>query len=147
MAGGVAHDFNNTLAVIIGVADSMFRHARTEDETRQAKLILHAARVASGLTEKLVTFSRGRPLVAEFVKPAAVIENVAQVLQQTAGIGKRLVFDIDCKTVDILIPGVHLEQILLNLVTNATAAIEGTGEINIRLSPEGDDRICLVSRG
>jgi PAS domain S-box-containing protein len=132
LAGGVAHDFNNLLAVISGYADLVSSALAPADPLR-ADLdgISNAARRGADLTRQLLLFSRLEPSAPETLDLNAVVADTEQLLRRTIG--------EDIEFVTLLEPGLHpvtidhtkLEQVILNLVVNARAAMPDGGRLTI----------------
>ena len=143
MAGGVAHDFNNTLAVIVGVAENL-KETTPKEVSEPLNLILSASEVAAGLTQKLLTFSSGIPLAPVLIDPAEVIEKIEPMLRETLQDGSHLHSEIHTSSAKLHLPAIHLEQALLNLVRNSAQAIEHKGDIHILLEQDAQDWVQIV---
>jgi hypothetical protein len=132
LAGGVAHDFNNLLAVITGycgmVADSL-----ADDDPCRADIegIRKAAERGASLTRQLLIFSRLEPSRPETVDLNQIVSETRDLLSRTLGediqVVTRLDPDLRCVTADRS----KMEQVLLNLVMNARAAMPSGGELTI----------------
>jgi hypothetical protein len=132
LAGGVAHDFNNLLAVVSGYAD-LLGATLPADHPGRSDLdgISNAARRGADLTRQLLIFSRLEPSQPETLDLNAIVTDTEQLLRRTIG------EDIDFVT--LLEPDLHtvtidrtkLEQIILNLVVNARAAMPDGGRLTI----------------
>ncbi len=132
LAGGVAHDFNNLLAVITGycgmVADSL-----ADGDPCRADLegIRKAAERGASLTRQLLIFSRLEPSRPETVDLNQIVSETRDLLSRTLGediqVVTRLDPDLHCVTADRS----KMEQVLLNLVMNARAAMPSGGELTI----------------
>jgi two-component system cell cycle sensor histidine kinase/response regulator CckA len=129
LAGGVAHDFNNILAVIMGYSDLMIA-AETGPGQSAAKIseeIRHAAERAAGLTRQLLVFSR-----KQTVQP--VVLDLNEVVKDLDKMLRRL---IDENIVLTIVPGKqigrikadsgYVGQVLMNLVVNARDAMPNGG--------------------
>ena len=116
LAGGVAHDFNNMLAIIINFAD-LSRLRSTDHRVREYGEQIHkAASRAAALTRRLMIFGRRDFVVAEVLDLNRVILDIRQLLQRT--LGEDIHFDTalepGLKSVCLGLP--HLEQVLMNLI-------------------------------
>jgi PAS domain S-box-containing protein len=140
LAGGIAHDFNNLLAVISGYADMLAEELPEDHPCRaDAAGIGQAAARGSSLTRQLLIFSRLEPSQPEVLDLNAIVADVQRLLSRTLG------EDIDVTTV--LDPGLprvtmdrsKLEQVLMNAVMNARAAMPSGGHLTITTSVGSDD--------
>ncbi|MFH0729595.1 MAG: PAS domain S-box protein [Pseudomonadota bacterium] len=132
LAGGVAHDFNNMLNVILGYTGLAMSRLALQDPLHQhLKQIEKAAQRSAELTQQLLAFSR-----KQIVVPRVLNMNTV-VLDQKKMLGRMIGEDIDF----VFLPGADLwkirmdrsqiDQILANLVVNARDAIDGVGTITI----------------
>ncbi len=138
LAGGVAHDFNNLLTGILGHA-SLARQqlATVPSEFRRAlEQIEGLARRASGLTRQLLAYSGKGRFVIEPVDLGAVVRELAPMLMVVVPKAARLEVDVGDAPVVIMGDRSQLEQVVMNLITNAAEALDdGPGEIVVRVSP------------
>jgi len=143
LAGGIAHDVNNMLTVVMGFAESAIQSLPESSSTREdlAEILSVAARSA-GLTQQLLAFARQQPLSAMVIDLAERLEDSATVLHRLVGgsITLAFAFDADVPLVDID-PG-QLDQIITNLVVNARDAMPDGGTITLKLQRE-DDQVAL----
>lgn len=86
LTGGVAHDFNNMLAIIIGNLDMLARRL-TDDEGRRRFVdqALEGAQRAARLTQSLLAFSRQQPLAPKSVNVNRAVSEMSQILRSTLG--------------------------------------------------------------
>jgi two-component system cell cycle sensor histidine kinase/response regulator CckA len=132
LAGGVAHDFNNTLSVIIGYSDLLQMNLPAEDSSHEYALeIAKAGRRAAALTRQLLAFSRKqviRPVVLDLNTATSELEKILRRLigedievtfKRSAGLGR---VKID--------PG-QVEQVLMNLAANSRDAMPQGGKLCI----------------
>lgn len=132
LAGGIAHDFNNILAVIMGHTEIALEKGRIgEDATSENKRVLEAAVRASKLVKQILTFSRK---VEIELKPLNLNQEIARsikLLESTIpkmiAIEMQLAYDLKLIKAD---PN-QMEQILVNLVTNAIDAMPSGGRLVI----------------
>ncbi len=132
LAGGVAHDFNNILTAIIGFGGLMQMNLKEDDPNKtHLKEILTAAERATHLTHGLLAFSRKQIINPKAVNINAIIRNMEKLL-------KRIITeDIALKTVladrdiNIMADAGQIEQVLMNLTTNARDAMPHGGILTI----------------
>ena len=141
LAGGVAHDFNNILSAIVGYASLLEIKTPREDPRRTyVENILAATERAANLTKSLLSF--GRKQTAE-LKPVSLNEIVSGFQKILARlIGEDIVFTISLFPGDLVIEGDRglIEQVLMNLATNARDAMANGGRLTIRTDREVFDR-------
>jgi PAS domain S-box-containing protein len=130
LAGGVAHDFNNALGVILGHTETLMRQA---GEAQRGKLaqILKATQRAAGLTRQLLAFSRKQIVDLKVLDLNALLSNLEKML------GRLIGEDIDLA----IVPGAdlgrvkadpgQLEQVVMNLCVNARDAMLDGGMLRI----------------
>jgi two-component system, cell cycle sensor histidine kinase and response regulator CckA len=132
LAGGVAHDFNNQLFVILNVAELLQRRLPPDDPARrELDLILAAARRSSDLTRQLLTFSRKQVVSPKVIEVNDIIGDLQKMLGRVIGEDVRLELqlapELDLIRVD---PGL-LEQAIVNLAVNARDAMPSGGVLTI----------------
>jgi signal transduction histidine kinase len=128
-ASGIAHDFQNLLAVISSNVGELRRRlgaGREEMEDVDAAVERSAA-----LVRQLLTFARRQAPEARLVSPAAVVAGLEGVLRKLAGKGVRLEVEPALPPVKVLADPSQLEQVVMNLVVNARDAMPGGGAIRI----------------
>ncbi len=136
LAGGIAHDFNNILGAILGnVALAQLDLARGHPAlARLAQIAVSGARARS-LVEQILTFSRREPPTLKTVPLAAIVHETAAMLRATLPSTARLSVLIAVKPLHIHGDATQLQQVLLNLCTNAWHALTGsTGAIQLGLA-------------
>lgn len=132
LAGGMAHDFNNTLAVIMGSAEMAHRMLTKGDpNAERLKKIIEATRRAKGLTSQLLTFARKGKLEVKNVSVNQMAEEITEILKR--GVSKNI--QLECNAEKDL-PAVkadqnQIHQALLNLCLNAADAMPGGGRLAI----------------
>ena len=134
LAAGVAHDFNNLLTVIAGTADLL----STGEEKDQ---ILQAADEAASLTQRLLAFGKEQPHQQKNFDLRVFFTHLAPMLRSL--LGEEIVLDIDTRTEPCLIHSdpTQLNQVVLNLVTNARDAMPRSGTLTITI-----DQVLLSDR-
>ena len=141
LAGGVAHDFNNYLTGISGLAEDI-RLSMTEQDPRRMDLdlIIKTADQARLLTRELLAFGR-RQVTAPMVIPLnAHIREKQNILGRLLGPAIHLETDLDPDVRKLLIDPTQLDQILINLVMNARDAMPRGGEIRIKTDRKAASR-------
>ncbi len=134
LAGGIAHDFNNIIATILGNVD-LARLDLTNNPRALESLeeIRKAGSRARSLVQQILSFSRRQPTVRTPTALGPVIDESVRLLRAT--LPARLAIDVDCDTdvPAVLADATQIEQVIINLVTNAMQATPGSGSIRIRL--------------
>jgi two-component system cell cycle sensor histidine kinase/response regulator CckA len=130
LAGGVAHDFNNILGVIIGYSDLSREQLKTDDRlSRHIEQIKKAALRGSGLTRQLLAFSRQQVLQPSVLNLNAVVNNVSKMLLRVVGEDVSLNFVPGQPLGSVKLDLGQIEQVLMNLVINARDAMPRGGRI------------------
>jgi two-component system, cell cycle sensor histidine kinase and response regulator CckA len=132
LAGGIAHDFNNLLTGILSYSDLILQELRPADPLRSdVEQIRDAGQRAAGLTRQLLAFSRRQLLQPKVVSLNSSVTQLEPMLDRLAGPGVSLETQLapDLRTV-LVDPGA-LEQVLVNLVTNAREAMPQGGQVRI----------------
>lgn len=142
LAGGVAHDFNNILAAILGNADLARQDLAPESPVRQSlHEISAAARRGRELVRQILAFSRQQPLARERVSMRAILAESSSLLK--AAMPSQVMLEVHCGPGDlsVMADATQLGQVLLNLGTNAWHAFEGQpGRLELRADRlHGDD--------
>jgi PAS domain S-box-containing protein len=143
LAGGIAHDFNNILATILGNTE-LARQDVTLDPKRALESleeIKKAGTRARNLVQQILSFSRRQPTERKPVHLALILKELARLLRAT--LPARVTLDIHCDAdvPPVLADATQIEQIVINLSTNAMQAMNGEpGHIAIRLDTQTLDR-------
>ncbi|MBN2800543.1 MAG: hypothetical protein JXX28_15485 [Deltaproteobacteria bacterium] len=137
LAAGVAHDFNNLLTPIMTYAELIHDAAPPGDPTQQdAKVILDAASQAKGLTGQLLAYGRKQRLQVERLDLGEVVRDALPLLRSALPREVELVLDLMEGRACVRADKVQIQQVLLNLVTNAADAMPKGGRVVIRTSLE-----------
>jgi PAS domain S-box-containing protein len=132
LAGGVAHDFNNMLSVIIGYSDlSMDLVAPDSSVKRYLAQIKKASERAAALTRQLLAFSRQQIIFPRILNLNDVVNNVSTMLLRMVGESVSVSFRPTIPIGSIKGDPGQIEQILMNLVVNARDAMPRGGNIII----------------
>jgi PAS domain S-box-containing protein len=135
LAGGVAHDFNNLLQVILAQADLLNSGLPAPSAPSE---ILAAAERAEDITKQLLTFARGQHDSASEVELDVVVRATAPLLRRLLSPGVELGADLHAEDIVVPLSRAQVDQILLNLVTNAQDAMHEGGALTIETHREHD---------
>nr|MBA2627435.1 response regulator [Gemmatimonadales bacterium] len=132
LAGGVAHDFNNMLMIIIGFADFLSQALDASDPRRRdADEIRKAADRAAGLTRQLLAFGRQQLVQPQVIDLNAVVRDMELMLRPLLGEAIDLATRLDAASAVRADRG-QLEQVVMNLALNARDAMaDGGGRLTI----------------
>ena len=132
LAGGVAHDFNNMLSVVIGNTELVLMQQELDDDGReQLEAIRYTVNRSAALIRQLLAFARRQTIIPEMIDINQAISEMMPMLQQLISeniILKWLPGEI---TERIMIDPSQIDLILTNLIVNARDAINGNGNITV----------------
>ena len=132
LAGGVAHDFNNQLGVIIGFSEVLSDRLRFDESLSGfANEILRAGRQAASLTRQLLAFSRQQLLNPRVLDFNTSITDMKQLLRRLIREDIELTFRLAQDLGRVKMDLGQLEQIIMNLAVNARDAMPEGGELTI----------------
>jgi two-component system cell cycle sensor histidine kinase/response regulator CckA len=135
LAGGVAHDFNNVLTVIITVSELLLGDLPAGDPKREDVEDIRAAALrAAALTRQLLTFSRKQVVQPRVLSVHAVVEGVAGMLQRLVGDDVTVAVSLGSEPQPVRTDPGQLEQIIMNLVVNARDAMPDGGRVTLATS-------------
>jgi CheY-like chemotaxis protein len=138
LAGGVAHDFNNILAVIMGYTNLIMESEDLSAEQKeQLKQVYSAGERAANLTRQLLTFSRKKEMQVIPLDLNEVIGNMTKMLGRIIGEDIRLQCSYGSNLPTVQADEGMMEQVLMNLAVNARDAMPKGGQLII-----GTDRIA-----
>jgi PAS domain S-box-containing protein len=142
LAGGVAHDFNNLLAVILGFSELAARKLPPgHPVTEQLSEVFDAARRGGDLTRKLLAFSRKQIIQPRPLDLGATVGDFTRLLSRILGEDVDLVVDAPGETLVVRADAVQLEQVLLNLCTNARQAMAKGGTLRLSMAAATFDEV------
>ncbi|MBI3375300.1 MAG: response regulator [Betaproteobacteria bacterium] len=135
LAGGIAHDFNNALATILGNVELARQDASTNPSALESlDEIRKAGARTRDLVQQILSFSRKQPIERRLTALAPIVEESVHLLR--ASLPARLTLEVKCDTdvPPVLADAAQIQQVLINLATNAMHAMHGrSGRIGIRL--------------
>lgn len=132
LAAGVAHDFNNILAVIQGHSELLlYREKMSPSGTESLHQISMASERAARLTQQLLAFGRKQPMQAQLLNLNDVIHRVTQMLERVLGAHITLRNNYASHLPLIMGDQTMMEQIIMNLAVNARDAMPNGGSLII----------------
>jgi len=132
LAGGVAHDYNNALSVIMGYAElAMADIDPTGPLYDDLNQILTASKRAANITRQLLAFARKQTIAPEVLDLNENVENILKMLKRLIGEDIDLAWLPANDLWNIKVDPTQIDQILANLCVNARDAIKGVGNITI----------------
>ena len=133
LAGGVAHDFNNILTAIIGFGEMAQNRIKDDEKTKEfIKRILVSAERAAELTHSLLAFSRKQTIALRQVDLNDTVRKVNEMLVRVIGEDIKLTVMLISRELAVMADRGQIEQVLMNLVTNARDAMPDGGELTIQ---------------
>jgi len=144
LAGGVAHDFNNMLNVILGYTELAMDKISPHDPLYEdLGEILSAARRSSEITRQLLTFARKQATTPEVINLNDTVEGMLKMLRRLIGEDISLVWKPGPEPWAVNMDPAQVNQVLANLLVNARDAISGVGKILIETDTVSfDDAYC-----
>jgi len=134
LTGGIAHDFNNMLAVVLGGLELAQRNTHDPAALRRhLGAAAEGANRAAALTRRLLAFSREEAHQAEVIEPGALVTGMSELMDRALDDG------VTTRVLDrgagwrIHADRVQLENALLNLAVNGRDAMDGRGELTVRV--------------
>ncbi len=129
LAGGIAHDFNNILSAVIGYADLGLLAEKSDSRCGgYFEQILKAGKRARDLVKQILTFSRQSNQEKQFINFGVIIKETIEMLKASMPSTIQIQKEID-SSLCVLANPVQLQQIVMNLGTNAKLAMEEHGGI------------------
>jgi PAS domain S-box-containing protein len=149
LAGGVAHDFNNMLGVILGHSELALDIEKPSDPLRtHLQQIRHAAQHSADLTRQLLAFARKQTIAPRILDINAAVGDLLQMLKRLIGEHIDLAWMPQAEAGRVKMDPSQLDQILANLCVNARDAIGEKGKITIETAAVAfDEAYCGVHAG
>ncbi len=149
LAGGVAHDFNNMLGVILGHTELSLENEDVPEPVMESlQEIRKAADRSANLTRQLLAFARKQPVTPKVIDLNETVAGVLKMLERLIGEDIDLAWLPGADLDPVRIDPSQIDQILANLYTNARDAIEGTGKITIETGKAAfDQEFCAQHSG
>lgn len=145
LAGGIAHDFNNILAAIMGYASYLGKKASKGDIFHQGLEVIERSSVrAAGLTSQLLAYSRKGKIEEKPINMNDVVKNVYDTISGTLNIPIKIDLKTEGDLKEVKGDGAQLNQVVMNIVTNAREAMPEGGTLEIQTFmeniPEGIEK-------
>ena len=149
LAGGVAHDFNNILGIIMGHGELLLADG-VDDRTRNGlEQMRRAALRAASLTQQLLAFSRKQVLQPRVLNLNEAVADVQKMLARVIGEDIELVSTLHPSLMSVKVDPGQVEQMLMNLAINARDAMPQGGKLtmetaNVTIAPDEARDLDLV---
>jgi len=149
LAGGVAHDFNNMLSIIIGYAESVLENLRPDDPLHEdISTILDAGKRSADITRQLLAFARKQTIIPKVLNLNDSITGMLKMLRRLIGEDIDLAWQPGENVWQVKIDPSQIDQILANLCVNAKDAITDIGQVTIKTKNVSfDEEYCAVHAG
>lgn len=135
LAGGLAHDINNMLSIILGYGENLLHQLHYEDPMRDdVEEILDAGKRSATLTRQLLAFSRKQTLQPEVLDLNAVVRNLEKMLSRLIGEDINLELSLSDEINRVMADSSQIEQVIMNLAVNARDSMPKGGMLLIETS-------------
>jgi len=132
LAGGVAHDFNNKLTVILGYTQlAMEDLNRTDPIYANLQQVMKAGNHSVQIVSQLLAFARKQTIAPKVLDLNETIEGMLKMLRRLIGEDIDLAWEPDSHLWSVQMDPTQIDQILVNLSVNARDAITGVGKVTI----------------
>ncbi|MGA2480570.1 MAG: PAS domain S-box protein [Spirochaetia bacterium] len=135
LAGGIAHDFNNLLTVIMGHSQMLLEEPDLPPARRaDMREIFASAQRGASLTHQLLSFSRRQPRDVHSLDLSAVVEGISEMVARLVGQHIRLKVISGPALLHVEADPMQLEQLVMNLASNAADAMPGGGVLSLEMA-------------
>jgi len=135
LAGGIAHDFNNILGAIVGYAELVREETKSPEVVADVDEVLRAASRGKDLVERILRFSRRQDVVPRPMDLGQVVREVTRLLRATLPASIDIRLGLNPTTPRVMADATSVHQVLMNLATNASHAMDSGGVLDIDLQP------------
>jgi PAS domain S-box-containing protein len=133
LTGGVAHEVNNMMTVVIGFGRFVMQDLSPDHPRRHdLEQMIRAATRAAGITQQLLAFSRQQVLRPSVVQLDRLVEGLSSLLQQLLGADHSLELRLSPEPLRVFVDASQVEQVLVNLVANSRDAMGPGGRVTIQ---------------
>ena len=149
LAGGVAHDFNNMLGVILGHTEmAMDQIDMAQPLFADLEEIRKAANRSTDITRQLLTFARKQIVAPKVLDLNETVEGMLKMLRRLIGEDINLIWSPGVRLWRVKVDPSQIDQILANLCLNARDAIAGVGKITVETENKTfDEEYCKIHCG
>jgi PAS domain S-box-containing protein len=149
LAGGVAHDFNNMLGVILGHTEmALMQTEENHDLHADLKEIQKAAQRSADITKQLLAFARKQTISPRQLDLNDTVESMLNMLRRLIGEDIDLIWKPAAHIWSVKMDQSQIDQILANLCINARDAIDGVGKLTIETENKSfDEQYCNEHKG
>jgi len=146
LAGGVAHNFNNTLTVILGYTSLLLQEEGLDEKAlKKLRAVLNAGKSSAAAVRQLLDFSRKQKShQPELVSVDLVMDGLEVMLNPLIGEGVRLELERKQGLGSVLLESGELEMVLMNLAVNGRDAMQGKGSLFIRAGIVDEDKLQIA---
>jgi two-component system, cell cycle sensor histidine kinase and response regulator CckA len=132
MAGGIAHDFNNVLNAVMGLTELSIMDMAEDDPARaHAEEVLKAVMRGAELTKQILSFSRQQALEIKPINVNSAIKDLQRMLRRLVREDITINLKLSDEDLTVMADKAQIDQVLMNLSTNAGDAMPDGGNINI----------------
>jgi len=144
LVGGITHDFNNRLAIIMGYGDLLANGLGTDDPLHHhAVMVLESAKGAAQLTRQLLAYGRRQVLKPTSFELNEMVDRMRRLLRSVVDERIELVVSPNAHSPILADPG-QIEQVILNLALNARDAMPGEGRLTLATADAPDEMVALT---
>jgi PAS domain S-box-containing protein len=143
LAGGIAHDFNNILTAIIGYANILKLKLKDDPVKINIDQILVSSEKGALLTQSLLAFSRQQVSRPETVYINDIIKNMEKLLLRVIGENMELKTELTGDLI-VMADSIQIDQVLINLCTNARDAMPHGGRLIIETKKAGPSAVAFL---
>jgi signal transduction histidine kinase len=131
LAGSIAHDLNNILAIILSNAELIMSLAPEDNIKKHADIIINSAKRGARIIVSLLSYAKGKPAKEELLELGKIIREFTEFLK--ASVPERIKLNLEVENKEMLIKGsaIQIEQVVLNVISNSIDAIKDGGEIEV----------------
>lgn len=132
LAGSIAHDFNNLLTIIDGYSSLIIAEPESNETGKNAQEVVEAARKASFITRKLLSFSHKEQVEPVVLDLNLTLADTDKMLSRLIGEKVQLLTQLSSEAIFVKADPIQLGQVLMNLAVNARDAMPNGGRITIK---------------
>jgi signal transduction histidine kinase/ActR/RegA family two-component response regulator len=135
LAGGIAHDFNNILGAIVAYTQlAQMDNPDNAELQQQLSEVMRASSRATSLVQQILSFGRRQRQERQACSLSPVFSNAVKLLRSTLPATIVVREDIAPNLPEVMADPIQIHQVLMNLCTNASHAMQGRGELRLELS-------------